>query len=117
MKLRFLSFLSLVLIILVSTSCIREDISGNSPQDNFESLWKIIDEQYCFHEYKHNEYGLDWNLIHQQYAKRITADMSYTQLFEVLSEMVNELRDGHVNLSSALGTSQYREWFDSYPKN
>ena len=26
--------------------------------------------------------------------------------------MVNELRDGHVNLSSSLGTSQYREWFE-----
>ena len=101
----------------ITCSCIREDISGNSPMDNFESLWKIIDEQYCFHEYKQKEYGLDWNEIHREYARRITPKMTYSQLFEVLSEMVNELRDGHVNLSSALGTSQYRAWFDSYPKN
>lgn len=117
MKIQHLSYLSILLVLFLHTSCIREDISGNSPQDNFESLWKIIDEQYCFHEYKHAEYGLDWNQIHHEYANRITADMSYAQLFEVLSEMVNELKDGHVNLSSALGTSQYREWFDSYPKN
>lgn len=117
MKLRITAILSILFTTLLISSCIREDISGNSPRDNFESLWKIIDEQYCFHDYKHEEYGLDWNLIHQEYAKRITPDMSYAQLFEVLSEMVNELHDGHVNLSSALGTSQYREWFDSYPKN
>ena len=45
-------------------SCIREDISGNTPESNFESLWKIIDEQYCFLEYKHEEYGLDWDEVH-----------------------------------------------------
>ena len=117
MKIQTIPLLSVLLFFIMSTSCIREDISGNTPKDNFESLWKIIDEQYCFHEYKSNEYGLDWNKIHQDYAKRITSEMSYAQLFEVLSEMVNELHDGHVNLSSALGTSQYREWFDSYPKN
>ena len=87
-------------------SCIREDISGNTPESNFESLWKIIDEQYCFLEYKHEEYGLDWNEVHTRYAQRITSDMTWENLYEVLSDMVNELRDGHVNLSSSIGTSQ-----------
>lgn len=102
---------------LIFNSCIREDISGNTPEDNFEALWKIIDEQYCFLDYKNQEYGLDWNEVHERYARRITSDMTWENLFEVLSDMVNELRDGHVNLSSSLATSQYREWFDSYPRN
>lgn len=103
--------------LLIFNSCIREDISGNTPEDNFEALWKIIDEQYCFLDYKNQEYGLDWNEVHERYARRITSDMTWENLFEVLSDMVNELRDGHVNLSSSLATSQYREWFDSYPRN
>lgn len=111
----------LLLFIFVSgiflPSCIREDVSGNTPESNFESLWKIIDEQYCFLDYKNQEYGLDWNEVHNRYAQRITPSMTSTELFEVLSDMVNELRDGHVNLSSALATSQYRAWFDSYPRN
>lgn len=112
------SIIVLCITLLFSTvSCIREDVSGNTPQANFESLWKIIDEQYCFLEYKNQEYGLDWNEVHERYSKRITSEMSSKNLFEVLSEMVNELRDGHVNLSSGMATSQYREWFDSYPKN
>lgn len=98
-------------------SCIREDVSGESPEANFESLWKIIDEQYCFLEYKKQEYGLDWDEVHERYAKRITSSMGSEALFEVLSEMVNELRDGHVNLHSSLASSQYREWFDAYPRN
>lgn len=111
----------LLLFIFVSgmffPSCIREDVSGNTPKSNFESLWKIIDEQYCFLDYKNQEYGLDWNEVHSRYAQRITPSMTSAELFEVLSDMVNELRDGHVNLSSALATSQYRAWFDSYPRN
>lgn len=103
--------------LLVFSSCIREDISGNTPEDNFEALWKIIDEQYCFLDYKNQEYGLDWNEVHERYARRITSDMTWENLFEALSDMVNELHDGHVNLSSSLATSQYRKWFDSYPRN
>ncbi len=114
---KFLSFILLFPVVGLFSSCIREDISDNTPEGNFESLWKIIDEQYCFLDYKSEEYGLDWDEVHERYAQRITSSMGSEALFEVLSEMLNELRDGHVNLSSAIGTSQYREWFDAYPHN
>lgn len=114
---KHLNILFLLIGLLSATSCIREDVSGNTPEANFESLWKIIDEQYCFLDYKKQEYGLDWNQVHETYAKRITPSMGWEALFEVLSEMVAELHDGHVNLTSSLASSQYRQWFDSYPRN
>lgn len=114
---KHINILFLLIGLLCATSCIREDVSGNTPEANFESLWKIIDEQYCFLDYKKQEYGLDWNQVHETYAKRITPSMGWEALFEVLSEMVAELRDGHVNLTSSLASSQYRQWFDSYPRN
>lgn len=114
---KHLNILFLLISLLNATSCIREDVSGNTPEANFESLWKIIDEQYCFLDYKKQEYGLDWDQVHETYAKRITPSMGWEALFEVLSEMVAELRDGHVNLTSSLASSQYRQWFDSYPRN
>ena len=114
---KHLNILFLLISLLNATSCIREDVSGNTPEANFESLWEIIDEQYCFLDYKKQEYGLDWDQVHDAYAKRITPSMGWEALFEVLSEMVAELRDGHVNLTSSLASSQYRQWFDSYPRN
>ena len=114
---KHLNILFLLISLLNATSCIREDVSGNTPEANLESLWKIIDEQYCFLDYKKQEYGLDWDQVHETYAKRITPSMGWEALFEVLSEMVAELRDGHVNLTSSLASSQYRQWFDSYPRN
>ena len=109
----------IILIIILSTfsSCIREDISDNTPQGNFEALWRIIDTQYCFHDYKNKEYGLDWDKVYKEYQNKLTADMNNKALFQVLAGMLEELRDGHVNLVASHETSQYRKWYDSYPAN
>ena len=90
-------FISLLLSVVLFTSCITEDEYDNSPEGNFEALWQTIDRQYCFLDYKKQEYGLDWNEIYSQYKQRISKGMNNEQLFEVLADMLNELRDGHVN--------------------
>ena len=109
-------FLLLTLFFLL-TSCITEDIPENNPRGNFEALWKIIDTKYCFLDYKNKEYGLDWDEVYRRYSNRLTDDMTNKQLFQVLAEMLEELRDGHVNLVASHETSQYREWYDNYPAN
>ena len=93
--------------------CIREEEFDNSPQGNFDALWTIIDEQYCFLDYKQ----IDWNAIYNQYRPLITPDMSNDGLFEVLGNMLAELKDGHVNLSSASNTARYWNWYLDYPRN
>ena len=114
---RSFATLWMTIVILFLPSCITEDVPDNTPQGNFEALWKIIDTKYCFLDYKNKEYGLDWNEIHRRYQNRLTDDMTNKQLFQVLAEMLNELRDGHVNLMTYHETSQYREWYDQYPTN
>lgn len=109
--------LTLLALTLTSHACITEEISENTPKGNFQTLWEIIDTKYCFLDYKHDEYGLDWNQVYQTYSNRLTDDMGNKALFQVLSEMLNELRDGHVNLVAYHETSQYREWYDNYPTN
>lgn len=103
----------LMAVLPLPGGCIREEEADNSPQGNFEALWKIIDEQYCFLEYKQ----IDWDAIHAEYAGRITATMSNEGLFEVLGAMLGELQDGHVNLASAHNVSYYDAWYQDYPRN
>ena len=98
-------------------SCIDEEQHDNTPQGNFEALWKIIDERYCFFDYKQKEYGLDWNEVYNKYKVRAKEDISRDQLFEVLTDMLAELRDGHVNLSTAFDYGRYWSWFEDYPTN
>ncbi|MBO5250577.1 MAG: S41 family peptidase [Bacteroidaceae bacterium] len=107
----------LLLTIIGCTSCITEDVPDNTPSGNFEALWKIIDEQYCFLDYKKEAYGLDWDEVYRRYKEKLTDDMSSKELFQVLAAMLNELRDGHVNLVAYHETSQYRAWYDNYPAN
>ena len=98
-------------------SCVDVDEYDNSPQGNFEALWKIMDEHYCFFDYKSQAYGLDWNEVRAHYSKRIDVTMNSDQLFEVLSEMLAEVKDGHVNLSSTGDFSRYWSWKEGYPAN
>ena len=98
-------------------SCVDVDEYDNSPQGNFEALWKIMDEHYCFFDYKRQAYGLDWNEVRARYSKRIDVTMNSDQLFEVLSEMLAEVKDGHVNLSSTGEFSRYWSWKEGYPAN
>ena len=99
------------------TSCINEDEQPNTRQGNFEALWKIIDEHYCFLDYKQQEYGLDWHAVYNKYKVRVNEDMSNTQLFDVLGDMLGELRDGHVNLSTSYDYARYWSWHEDFPKN
>lgn len=94
-------------------SCIREDEFDNTPQGNFEALWQIIDEKYCFFDYKQ----IDWDEVHDRYAPLITSGMDTKGLFDVLGRMLAELKDGHVNLYSSYNTSRYWDWYLDYPRN
>jgi hypothetical protein len=105
------------LVLLLATACIREEEMDNTPQGNFEALWKMIDERYCFFDYKQNEYGLDWNEVRDRYAPLITPDMPRKGLFEVLGRMLAELRDGHVNLYANYDVARYWKWYEDYPAN
>lgn len=110
---RLFAVASLAAAAATLASCVKEDEFDNTPEGNFELLWKIIDEHYCFFEYK----DIDWNLVHDQYARRITPDMPSKALFEVCGDMLAELQDGHVNLYAAHDVAAYRKWYEDYPSN
>ena len=80
-------------------------------------MWKIIDEHYCFFDYKHKEYGLDWDEVHRRYAAQISDSMSKEALFQVLGNLCGELHDGHVNLWTPFNTARYTQWYEAYPTN
>ena len=109
------------LVYLVSlvflTSCVDTEERQNSPTGNFEALWQILDEHYCFFDYKQHEYGLDWNEVYHKYKVRVDDNMNEDQLFEVLCNMLSELRDGHVNLTYSMDYGRYWTWQEAYPKN
>ena len=106
-----------LLLPLCFIACVDEDEYPDTPQGNLEALWRIIDERYCFLDYKQQAYGLDWHEVYTRYKPQVNADMTQKQLFEVLCNMLGELRDGHVNLSAAHDLGRYWAWSENYPAN
>ena len=107
----------LMLCCTLLTACVDTEERQDTPAGNFEALWQVLDEHYCFFGYKQQEYGLDWNETYQKYKVRVSNKMTESQLFEVCCDMLGELRDGHVNLSSSSDYGRYWTWHEAYPKN
>ena len=112
-----ISFFNFYIAAIFMVACVDEVEHDDTPIGNFEALWQIIDEHYCFFDYKRHEYGLDWNAVYNKYKVRVSNHMTTVQLFEVLTDMLAELRDGHVNLSNSMDYGRYWTWHEAYPQN
>lgn len=85
----------------------------NTAAGNFDALWTFIDTHYCYFDQK----DIDWQAVGQKYRARASACRDQQALFNVMADMLAELRDGHVNLSSWFATSYYKKWWSDYPQN
>ena len=112
---RFLTYLILPIALL--TSCIGEEEFEGCGNENFEALWQLVDERYCFFAQAEEEYGLDWNAVYDKYKPIVDTCSNEITLFDALGDMLGELRDGHVNLTSMFGTSYYWDWKLKEPVN
>ncbi|MDE6134191.1 MAG: S41 family peptidase [Muribaculaceae bacterium] len=94
-------------------SCHSVEEWDNDLYGNFDALWTVLDEHYCFFAYK----DVDWNETRLQYRSRIRPDMELQEFFDLCADMLAVLRDGHTNLSSWFDVSYYRKWGTDYPQN
>lgn len=109
-------FLLALTLGLSLTSCLDDDSleQDNTYVGNFEACWKAMDEHYCFFREK----NVDWDSVHAAYLPlfRDSVNDVITE-FVLMSKMLAEVRDGHVNLYSPFNTSRYWAWFEDYPQN
>jgi len=80
-----------------------EDEIDINAVETFNYLWKECNEKYSFFELK----NVDWDEKKIEYSEQVYNGMPQEQLFDVLFDMLNELRDGHVNLVSGFQVSRY----------
>ncbi len=112
-KIQSLAAVAALCVLAFFSGCHELPDYDNTPQGNFEALWTIVDEHYCFFADK----NIDWDEVGDVYRAQVRTNMSSKSLFAVMSAMLDELRDGHVNLSAPFATSYYRKWWSDYPHN
>ena len=97
----------------LDVSFVAQPASASSPETNFETLWKEFDTRYSFFEIKH----INWDSPHTVYRAQVTSTTTDAQLFQIMSSMLSNLKDGHVSLTSSVGTYAYTGWYSQYPTN
>ena len=108
--------ISLLLIICICCTCSRlffpDDIDDN-PENNFNLLWQEFDRYYSHFEIKR----VDWDSLYFVYRPPVTPEISEETLFRLMSSMLDQLRDGHVNLYTPHGNYVYANRWPQYPVN
>jgi len=114
MKRFFKVFLCGLLFILIS--CEEHLISQDPRSDNlsnFDFLWEDVKNRYSFFELKE----IDWEEIRRKYRPLVQHQMNSQELFDLMADMLYELKDGHVNLTSEFDRSRNWDWYLGYPSN
>lgn len=111
-----LSFFLAISLSAAMISCekvlIKPDASDD-PVSVFEEVWSFTEKHYSFFEYK----NVDWHSIYNHYKPYVRDEMSPVELFDLCADMLYELKDGHVNLTSSFDRSRYWEWYLDSPDN
>lgn len=64
-----------------------------------------------------NDKGINWDEVTENYRAKVYDKMTDDSLFQVLSDFLGELKDGHVNLATAEDRSRNWSWKLDYPAN
>jgi hypothetical protein len=108
------TILFVLLVVVFFPSCMNEPaMQPNTHEGNFQALWKIIDTRYCYLDYKH----INWDSIYTVYHQQLPSATAEITFFNLMGQMLDELKDGHVNLYSDFNVSRYWDWYLDYPSN
>lgn len=85
-------------IALLFSACEKMFIEppANNAEAVFENLWNTFNEEYAPFE----ERNVDWDVAYSTFRPLINSNTTNDELFEVLSQMLALLDDGHVNLTA-----------------
>ena len=89
-------------LLMLLTAC--HDIPGydNTRRDNFECLWRLVDEHYCFFD----SVSEDWQAIGDRYRPQADTARTTRALFDVMARMLDELHDGRGGLFRVIEIGQ-----------
>lgn len=88
--------LTAIFVAVIGCSGFFGDEPGDDPVTVFEHFWESFDQYYAHFEIKE----VDWYEVYHHYRPQITEETTEEELFEILSEMIRLLEDGHVYLAT-----------------
>jgi len=106
-----------LLIFLIVTQGCEKIFFRHQPDDtpaaNFEIFWNDFDRYYGQFDIRH----VSWDSVYSVYHSRLNSGSSNQDLYNVLNNMIQLLKDGHVNLYSPVGVAGYNVFPLNYKGN
>ncbi len=87
---------SALLFILPGCSTFFEAEPSNNPEALFDNLWTTYNQDYAVFE----ERGVNWQQQYTTYRSLVNANTTDDELFDIFSQMLAPLEDGHVTLTA-----------------
>lgn len=112
-NLRTIKWLFLV-ILVVTKSGYSQSSKLSKPEKNFEFFWDTFDKHYPSFKIR----DVDWRAQYEKYRPLVTKNTTDDQLFNILHEMVDPLRDGHVAISKTgdlPASAKYSAFHQQFP--
>ncbi len=100
---------------LFTISCEKSLIPSDpidTKENNFEFFWQTLDQKYANFQNK----GVDWDSVYQINRPKVNNSMHDTMLFNLFTNIIVQLKDGHISLSSSF-KSVIWGWFLRAPAN
>src|SRR6056297_3292582 len=93
---KYILFLYGLMFVAITTceNAVMEGDPTENRKENFDYLWEQVNEKYSYFDVK----NVDWDEIYTEYSTRVDESVNDEQFFDLLFEMLGELKDGHVNL-------------------
>lgn len=107
---------AVLLTLGILSSCSVRDEFTSDPIENYNVLWETLDKHYSFFDLKLPKDSTWRDMYYKHYAK-LKPQMSQDSLFLVMTELMAELKDGHVNLTTPFDYGRYWNWRSDYPSN
>lgn len=101
-----ITLLSIIGALLI-TSCDKVALGEDEPNDtenNFELLWNDFDQHYSLFEVR----GTDWQALYGTYRPQVTETTTDAQLWETLTDLLENLDDSHTVLYNADRSTIFR---------
>lgn len=97
MKTFYILFILFSLSLLLSScSTLLVEEPANNPEAIFDNLWTTFDEEYAVFA----ERNVNWDDQYEIYRPQVDALTTDDELFDILSEMLTPLDDGHITLTA-----------------
>lgn len=104
-----LLFISLMMAFSACENLFYDSERQNTNAENFDVLWQTMKERYAFFDYK----KINWDSVQTIYRPLALQAKDDLELFDVMAQMLNTLKDGHVNLRTPFDISRYLPYLEA----